>query len=45
MRIRGFRKKMYCIAYDKPGIQKMALRFKHSLDEVKQLLRGKQKKK
>ncbi len=40
MRIRGLQKRMYRMTYDKPGINKKALQFGHSLDEVRKLLDG-----
>lgn len=42
MRIRGIKRRLYLIIYDKPGLNHKALQFRHSMDEVKQLL-GQQK--
>lgn len=44
MRMQGFRRKLYLAVYDKPGVNRRALQFRHSMDEVKNLL-GSQKKK
>ncbi len=38
MRLRGFRRKVYRLTYDKPGVNKRALQVKRSVDEVKKLL-------
>lgn len=38
MRLRGFRKKIYRMTYDKPGVNRRALQVKRSMDEVKKLL-------
>lgn len=41
VRIRGFKKKLYLLTYDKTDFQKKALQVKRSLDEVKKLLNTK----
>ena len=38
MRIRGIRRKLYLMVYDKPTVNKKALQFQKSLGEVKQTL-------
>lgn len=38
MRISGMKGKLYRLTYDKPGVNKKALQFRRSLDEVKKLL-------
>lgn len=38
MRLRGFRRKIYRLTYDKPGVNRRALQVKRSMDEVKKLL-------
>lgn len=43
MRLRGIKKKVYWLTYDKPGIQKKALRMTRSFDEVKNFLGGSRK--
>lgn len=41
VRIRGFKKKLYLLTYDKTDFQKKALQVKRSLEEVKKLLNAK----
>lgn len=41
VRIRGFKKKLYLLTYDKTDFQKKTLQVKRSLDEVKKLLNTK----
>ena len=45
MALDGIKKKLYRLTYDKPVINKKALQFEHSMDELKKLLgQPKQKK-
>ncbi len=44
MRILGIRKKLYRITYDKPLINKKALQFHNSMDEVKKLFKEREKR-
>ncbi|MDO4297845.1 MAG: hypothetical protein Q4C59_05110 [Lachnospiraceae bacterium] len=37
-RMKGIQRKLYKATYDKPGINKKALRFRNSLNEVKKIL-------
>ena len=41
VRIRGFKKKLYLMTYDKTDFQKKALQIKRSMEEVKKLLNTK----
>lgn len=38
MRIRGMRKKIYLLTYDKKRLNRKALRIRRSFDEVKKIL-------
>ncbi len=38
MRVKGMRRRLYLLTYDKPAINKKALKIKRSFDEVKRLL-------
>lgn len=38
MRIRGFRKKLRTLVASRPGLERKALRFFHSIEETKQIL-------
>lgn len=40
MRLGGIRKRLYRMTYDKPGLNKKALQFRSSLDEVRKILGG-----
>lgn len=44
-RFEGMKKRVYHFTYDKPGLNKKALQFRRSLDEVKKLLGGFRKNK
>lgn len=44
MRFSGIRRKIYRMTYDKPVVNKAALQFRNSLEEVKRLLARPEKK-
>ena len=45
MRLSGVKKRMYRLTYDKPGVNRTALRLRQSFDEVRRLVGENEKKK